>query len=58
MVSSRGAMTEVVSGANQPSGRTMASTGMELSGRWGVISRGVKSKMLGRSSAQASKESW
>jgi hypothetical protein len=52
-------MTEVLSEANQPSGLTMASTGMELSGgRWGVVLRGVKSKMLGRSSTQASKESW
>jgi hypothetical protein len=51
-------MTEVVSEANQPSGLTMASTGMESSGKWGVVSRGVKSNLLGRSSTQASKESW
>jgi hypothetical protein len=57
-VSSRWSMTEVVSEANQPSGLTMASTGMESSGKWGVVSRGVKSNLLGRSSAQASKESW
>jgi hypothetical protein len=50
-------VTEVVSEVIQPSGLTVASTGMELLGRWRVVSRGVKPKMFARSSTQASKES-